>query len=201
MLVTKLKAMSAVLLAVMVLGGGSLLTYGALGAGQTGAKKEGQSQAAARQDKKAEPDEEVLPPSLPVDEARRRHDAWLAASQAIRRDPSLVVYYTFEPEQEGSRTLRNQAGGRKRPHDGTIGGCSWVGGRWPGKRALEFKQVSDRVRLHVPGKFESVTLVAWVRVDALPNVNNSLLLADGWQVGGLHWQIGEGGKLVLGVKA
>jgi Concanavalin A-like lectin/glucanases superfamily len=38
-------------------------------------------------------------------------------------------------------------------------------------------------------------------VDALPNVNNALLLADGWQAGGLHWQIGEGGKLVLGVKA
>jgi hypothetical protein len=130
---------------------------------------------------------------------RRRHDAWLAAAKVLRRDPSLLVHYPFEAEPADTRTLRNQAG---RPaHDATIVGCSWATGRWPGKHALEFKRVSDRVRLHVGGTFESLTLLAWARVDALANVMNSLFMTDGWDVGGLHWQIGKQGKLVLGVRS
>src|SRR5439155_536546 len=84
--------------------------------------------------------------------------------------------------------------------DGAIVGCNWGPGRWPGKHALEFKGVSDRVRLQVPGAFDSITLVAWVRVDGLPNGNNSLLMCDGWDEGGMPWQIGEDGKLILGVR-
>ena len=38
--------------------------------------------------------------------------------------------------------------------DGTVVGCQWTEGRWPGKKALEFQQVSDRVRLKMPGEFE-----------------------------------------------
>jgi CheY-like chemotaxis protein len=78
------------------------------------------------------------------EETERRHKAWLAASAAWRRDPSLKVYYQFKAEQSWDRTLRDQAG--QPPHDGAIVGCSWATGRWPGKQALEFKQVSDRVR-------------------------------------------------------
>jgi hypothetical protein len=63
-----------------------------------------------------------------------------------------------------------------------------VTGRWPGRHGLELKRVSDRVRLHVPGTFSSVTLLAWARVEALPNVNNALFMTDGWDAGGLHWQ-------------
>jgi hypothetical protein len=135
------------------------------------------------------------------EETRRRHDAWLAASEALCQDPSLLVYYPFQVQHSLGRTLRDHAGDQRQPHHGTIVGCSWVTGRWPGKQGLEFRRVSDRVRLHVPGTFESLTLVAWVRVDALPNLNNSLFMTDGWEEGGLHWQIGEAGKLVLGVKA
>ena len=53
----------------------------------------------------------------------------------------------------------------------------------------------------VPGEFESLTLAAWVRPDALPNQNNSLMMADGWEPGEPHWQIGIDGTLILGVKA
>src|SRR5262249_45829942 len=42
--------------------------------------------------------------------------------------------------------------------------------------------------------------LAWVRVDALPNRNNSLFMTDGWEVGGFHWQIGDDGTLILGVQ-
>jgi hypothetical protein len=136
-----------------------------------------------------------------AEETAQRQRAWLASSAAVRRDPSLLVYYTFQAEQERSRTLLDQANNRKKsPHNGAIVGCRWATGRWPGRKALEFKQVSDRVRFHVPGEFDSLTLMAWVRVDALPNGNNSLMMADGWEPGGCHWQIGDNGMLILGVQ-
>lgn len=131
---------------------------------------------------------------------RRRQEEWLAASTAVRQDPSLVVYYPFQAGPAWNRTLPDQAGGRLKPHDGAIVGCTWAVGRWPGKQGLEFKRVSDRVRFHVPGTFESLTLMAWVRVDALTNRFNSLMLTDGWDEGAPHWHISGEGTLELGVQ-
>ena len=133
-------------------------------------------------------------------EMRRQQAKWEKDSEALCRDPALRVYFPFQPGQEGGRTLDDLGGGRKQPCNGAIVGCSWVGGRWPGKQALEFKRVSDRVRFHGPGDLESLTLAAWVRVDGLPNRNNSLMMTDGWATGGVHWQIGDNGTLILGVR-
>jgi hypothetical protein len=129
-----------------------------------------------------------------------RQKDWLAASEALRRDPSLLLYYTFQNDEPWNRTLLDRARAGQQAHDGAIVGSSWVTGRWPGKPGLEFKRVSDRVRINVPGEFHSVTLMAWVRVDALPNLNNSLMMADGWGPGGMHWQIGDTGTIILGVQ-
>jgi hypothetical protein len=131
---------------------------------------------------------------------RQRRRDWLQASERWKHDPSLLVYYTFEPEQSWSRTLVDQVSERQRAHDGVIVGCRWGAGRWPGRQSLEFKQVSDRVRLHVPGDFDALTLAAWVRVDALPNQNNSLFMIDKWPACAPHWQIGQDGTLILGVR-
>src|SRR5205085_755899 len=103
--------------------------------------------------------------------------------------------------QAWSRTVTDLAPGRQSAQDGAIVGCEWAAGRWPGKQGLEFKRVSDRVRFHVPGEFNSLTLLAWVRIDGLPNLNNSLMMADGWEPGAPHWQIGNEGKLILGVQS
>jgi len=132
-------------------------------------------------------------------ETRLRQQTWLLSSQALRRDPGLVVYYTFEPEQPWDRVLRDQAPGQP-PHDGAIVGCSWVAGRWPGKQGLEFKRFSDRVRFHVSGEFTSLTLLAWVRVDALVNRHNSLMMTDAWDEGEPHWHIGAHGSVRLGIQ-
>ena len=133
--------------------------------------------------------------------ASERHQlSWATASDALRQEPNLEVYYRFQPEQPWDRVLRDQSRQRRHPHDGAIVGCSWAAGRWPLKQGLEFKQVSDRVRFHLPGEFQSITLMAWVRVEALPNLNNSLMMADGWEPGGLHWQIGDDGTIILGVQ-
>jgi hypothetical protein len=135
------------------------------------------------------------------EETRRRWASWQSASAGWRLDPTLEIYYVFQNGQAWDRTLQDQSRQRKQPHDGAIVGCSWVTGRWSGRTALEFKQVSDRVRFQLPGDFDSITLLAWVRVDALPNMNNSLMMADGWPQGSLHWQIGNDGKLILGVQS
>jgi hypothetical protein len=133
-------------------------------------------------------------------EARLRQDQWREAAEAWRRDPGLRVYFPFQGAEPGDRVLGDRAGDGPPSCDGAVVGCSWVAGRWPGRQGLEFKRVSDRVRLHVPGEFQSLTLAAWVRVDGLPNRNNSLLMADGWEEGELHWQIGHDGTLILGVQ-
>ena len=56
------------------------------------------------------------------------------------------------------------------------------------------------MRFTVPGEFESLTLAAWVRADSLPNQNNSLMMADGWDPGAPHWQIGKDGAVILGIR-
>jgi ferric-dicitrate binding protein FerR (iron transport regulator) len=134
------------------------------------------------------------------EQAHRRQQDWLAARNALRRDPALLVYYDFQTEETWSRTVPDVAGDGKQAHDGAIVGCSWAPGRWSGKQALEFKQVSDRVRLNVPGEFDALTLMAWVRVDALPNTFHSLLMTDGWVEAAPHWHISAEGKLELGVQ-
>lgn len=131
---------------------------------------------------------------------RQRLAEWAAAGREIRKDPSLVVYYTFQDDPARSRTLHDTAGDRAAAHDGAIVGCPWGAGRWQGRDGLEFRRVSDRVRLKVPGEFQALTLAAWVRPDALPNQNNSLMMVDGWEPGGMHWQIGVDGTIILGVK-
>jgi len=125
---------------------------------------------------------------------------WSRASESLRRDPSLLVYYTFQGEEPWTRTLFDVSRNRQQPHDGAIVGSVWGPGRWAGRQGLEFKRVSDRVRFNVPGEFRSLTLAAWVRPDALPNQNNSLMMVDGWDVGKPHWQIGSDGTVILGVQ-
>jgi ferric-dicitrate binding protein FerR (iron transport regulator) len=134
------------------------------------------------------------------EQAQRRQKDWLAARDTLRKDPALVVYYDFQTKETWSRTLPDVAGDGKQSHDGAIVGCSWGQGRWAGKQGLEFKQVSDRVRLNVPGEFDALTLMAWVRIDALPNRFHSLLMTDGWLEAAPHWHISSEGKLELGVQ-
>ncbi len=60
--------------------------------------------------------------------------------------------------------------------------------------------MSDRVRVTVPGEFESVTFSAWVNVEGLDRQFNSLFMADGFSPGKIHWQIRNGGALDLGIQ-
>lgn len=125
-------------------------------------------------------------------DSQERYELWRQWNGTLREDPRIVARYDFE---SGGATLVDNSNTKA---DGTIIGCQWTSGRWPDKRALEFKRPGDRVRIDVPGEFDSLTVCAWVRLDALPARRQSLLLTDGYEVERLHWQVGPEGELRIG---
>ena len=131
-------------------------------------------------------------------EWENRYARWGGASDRLRKDSRVAVYYSFEDAPEWSRELRSQRAERS-PLDGAIIGARWAEGRWQGKKALEFKCPGDRVRFQDAGEYESLTLMTWVRVDGLDRPFSGLMLTDGWTSGSVHWQITQAGALRLGI--
>jgi hypothetical protein len=128
-----------------------------------------------------------------------RHEQWRAASSRLDEDPSLLLHFDFDRASPEDWLLPNTSQRMDAAPDGTIVGCQWTEGRWTDKRALEFRGVSDRVRLSVPGEYESLTLAAWVRVQGLDRQINSLFMSDGFEAGTVHWSIREDGVLATTV--
>lgn len=138
---------------------------------------------------------------LARDDWRSRYDGWKAQTEALRSDPAMLVCFDFENQDPWDRALENRADKTTPglPLRGAIIGAQWTQGRWPGKGALEFKRITDRVRLRIPGDYTALTLSAWVRVEGFERWLNSLMLTDGWETGEVHWQISDKGQLILGV--
>jgi len=128
---------------------------------------------------------------------KRRCNQWRASGLRLDRDPSLLVRFAFERETDWR--LPNSSGHVSAVADGAIVGCEWIEGRWSDKRALEFRNVNDRVRLSVPGEFESLTVAAWVRVQGLDRKLNSLFMSDGFEPGTIHWLVRSDGVLGMTV--
>ena len=126
--------------------------------------------------------------------AGERHAKWRRWNEQLQRDPRVAIRYDFE---DNGDTLSDRGTAMA---DGTIVGCGWTSGRWPEKRALEFRRPGDRVRIDVPGQFDQLTLSMWLRMDALPGRNQSLVLTDGYEVGRVHWQVSPAGELRLGLR-
>jgi hypothetical protein len=130
----------------------------------------------------------------------QRFERWRHFRDTLLKDPRLVAYYPFDRDPQHARRLENRSPNRQRALVGSLVGCNWSQGRWPGKDALEFKRPSDRVRIDVPGSYASLTLCAWVRPDGLDNPFNSLLLSDGWtRPGAVHWQVTRRAEVELSV--
>lgn len=111
-------------------------------------------------------------------EAARLLLAWRASADALDSDPSVRVHFNFEEQSPLDATLRNRVRGDGAGSDGQIIGARWSQGRWPGKGALEFRGRGQRVLLRLPGAHTSLTLLAWVRVDALPQPVSALLMTE-----------------------
>jgi hypothetical protein len=133
-------------------------------------------------------------------ELRGRYTGWRRAAQLLDNDPAILVHFNFEDEHNLDRNLINRAAHTTAGAGAMILGCDWGEGRWPGKAALEFNSVDDHVSVPVPGEFESLTYLSWVRVDALPNRWNALALVDTFKTGETHWQIRRDGSLELSVR-
>ncbi len=116
-------------------------------------------------------------------EAARLLLAWRAAADALDSDPSVRVHFNFEEQSPLDATLRNRMRGEGAGSDGQIIGARWSQGRWPGKGALEFRGRGQRVLLRLPGTHPSLTVLAWVRVDALPQPVSALLATEELQRG------------------
>jgi hypothetical protein len=126
--------------------------------------------------------------------SHQNFENWQRWNQSLRDDPRIVTRYDFQ--KEGTTLIDS---GTTKAH-GTIVGCEWTSGRWPEKQALEFKRPGDRVRINVPGRYDQVTLSMWMRMDALPNRLQSLVLTDGYEVARAHWQVSPAGELRLGLR-
>lgn len=145
-----------------------------------------------------EPDEEAFVSTSQlgrraVAAAERQYRSWRRHSETVGDDPRLELYYTFEGQETWERGLDGE-------HEGSIVGAHWSQGRWPGKGALEFRRPGDRVRFNLPGEFDSLTMQAWIRVDALEKRFNTIMLTDGWKPGHPHWQITREGRIRLGLR-
>lgn len=124
---------------------------------------------------------------------------WQKFRDSLQNDPRVAAYFPFNRNETDDRTLVGYSakGGLI---EGAIVGCEWSRGRWPDKAALQFKRPGDRVRVSVPGEFESLTYSVWLRVDGLDRRFSSLLLADGFTRNRPHWQIRKDGPLILGMR-
>lgn len=138
---------------------------------------------------------ELQPRSLAAEASL--YQQWRHYGEVLNKDPSLLFRLDFEDGARNNWKLRNACHKRTSIADGTVIGCQWTSGRWPGKRALEFQSVNDRVRLGVPGEYESLTLSMWLRVQGLDRRINSLFMSDGFAPGTIHWSIRNDGVLGL----
>lgn len=131
----------------------------------------------------------------------QQFERWQKQNATLKADPSIIAYYDFEESSNWLRTLNNKSQQKSSSStNGAIVGCQWTSGRWPQKRSLEFKRTSDRVRTQIPGEYQSLTFMAWVRIEGFDRWLSSLMLTDGYNPGNPHWQLSDKGEIILGVK-
>lgn len=130
---------------------------------------------------------------------RGRLAAWRATSQTLSEHPSALLHLDFEGDRGWARSIPNRAWRAVPEAPASMVGGKFTDGRWPGKGAVEFNRPEDRLRLNLPGGYESMSLVAWVRVDSLPDRPQSLVMADGLSTGDVQWYLTRWGELGFGV--
>jgi hypothetical protein len=129
-----------------------------------------------------------------------RREGWKKLTQTLSRDPSVLVHLDFEAPNPWSRSLSNRAHQNLADGTASIVGCEWVPGRWPQKGALEFTKPGDRVRLAVPGLFDSLTLLAWIQVSPGEESARCLLSTESDQPGEIRWILQGDGSLTFSLR-
>ena len=128
------------------------------------------------------------------------YEHWKVWSEKLRHDPRLIAYFAFDQDGGWERRLKCDLQPENSELDGAIVGAKSVPGRWKNKRALEFKQPGDRVRVYIPGEYSSLSFACWVKIDSLDRRFNSLFLTDSYNLGEPHWQILDTGQIYFSVR-
>lgn len=100
---------------------------------------------------------------------------WLASSYHLRREPALVLYYTFDNPMEKPDRVINRAGATAGKLDGLLGNGEnpdtypqWVAaGRWPEQRSLRFDASREQqlrvLHCNELNITQALTIAAWIR--------------------------------------
>ncbi len=136
------------------------------------------------------------------DQQQARREAWQNQSNSISRDERLIAHYQLNAGTVAERRLPNLALlGHHYASEGAVVAATGAQNRWgESASALDFSPAGSRVRLQVPGEYQHLTLIAWVRINSLDRWYNSLFLTDGHEQGEPHWQIMDDGRLFFSVK-
>lgn len=143
--------------------------------------------------------------SIPSDQSRFLSEdeltrlAWREASSWLQSNPDGLVYLDFENANGQTPAVHNRAENAPNKSEVNVSGCNFVAGRFPGKTGVQFNTVKDRLRLTVPGNHDTLTFLAWVRIDALPLTQASLAMTESFALGEVHWYVHYDGSFGLAV--
>ena len=113
------------------------------------------------------------------------YQQWKAYSQRLRKDPTLLAYYTFESPGQTNAILPNLSTAGS-VFDGDVITGEWVGGRLPGKAAMYFP-ADGQVVLRGGERFPSdgpFSVAVWFKAERLCLTWDVLISkgADGWRL-------------------
>ncbi len=133
--------------------------------------------------------------------SRMQH--WQAQDALRRQNPDLLAYYHPDRSDRWSRQMVNRSEAPAAvASDGAIVAAERTRDRWGrADGALDFSRTGSRVRVQVPGQFQDLTLLCWVKINSLDRWYNSLFLTDGHEQHEPHWQIMNDGRLFFSVKS
>jgi|GEM_PF-1022199 len=122
---------------------------------------------------------------------------WQQFKERFNRDPDLLLRFDFNEIQAVPIPMMMNRARATQITSGVIVGCQPTAGRWPGESALAFQNQLDRIRVEVPGEFQSLTISTWICVHSLPRQSAGLMMTEGTGPNQLHWQIMETGAIRL----
>ena len=131
------------------------------------------------------PSMQPLPPPPPDTNYQR----WSEAVKELQNRQDLVAYYDFQQDENNPNVLVNRAP-TGAAFNGQIQKATWTQGRFDGKSALKFAAADSGVLVNLPGQYEQITLIAWVKINELKNYWNGLFMTNDFSIPGqLHLEI------------
>ena len=116
-----------------------------------------------------------------------------ASALPMLKDPDLLCWLDMRPSADGTST-ENLVGQGPWIHTADVGTpANFVSGRLDDERAIEFVHPTQALRINIPGRFQNLTLAAWVRLnpeDEHSSRHRGLLMSDRWgSAQQVHWQM------------